>query len=143
MLCASNTLYDSRPFCGGRCHLATTRRFNHQFIAPAGTISGGWHFAGTGDFDANGRSDILFVNDNGRASIWDNGQIGGAHFIAPVGTFSNGWHVADVGDYDGNGRSDILLRNDNSAVSIWDNGQVSGAHIIASAGVVPNDWHIV
>ena len=78
-------------------------------IAPAGTISNGWHFAGTGDFDANGQSDILWVNNDGRASIWDNGEIGGAHIIAPAGTISNGWHFADAGDYDGNGKSDITL----------------------------------
>ena len=34
-----------------------------------------WHVAGTGDFDGNGNSDILWQNDNGTVSIWDNGQI--------------------------------------------------------------------
>ncbi len=35
---------------------------------------------GSGDFDGNNKSDMLLVNiDNGKVSIWDNGQIGGAH----------------------------------------------------------------
>ena len=29
-----------------------------------------WHVAGIGDFDGNGRSDILFVNDNGVFALW-------------------------------------------------------------------------
>jgi hypothetical protein len=48
---------------------------------------------GTGDFDANGHSDILWHNDNGAVSIWDNGQIGGAHIIANPGIVSNDWHI--------------------------------------------------
>ena len=37
---------------------------------PNGTISDGWHFASADDFGGNGKSDILWVNDNGKASIW-------------------------------------------------------------------------
>ncbi|MBR0872447.1 hypothetical protein JQ633_18955 [Bradyrhizobium tropiciagri] len=114
----------------------------HQ-IAPAGTISGGWHFGGTGDFDGNGQSDILWVNDStGQASIWDNGQIGGAHIIAPAGTIAGGWHFAGTGDFDGNSRTDILWVNDGTGqASIWDNGQIGGAHIIAPAGTIAGGWH--
>ena len=69
------------------------------------------------DFDGNLHDDINWVNDNGMASIWDNGQIGGAHIIAGAGTLFNGWQFDGAGDFDGNGRSDILWRNDNGAVS--------------------------
>jgi hypothetical protein len=93
------------------------------------------------DFDGNAHDDINWINDNGMASIWDNGQIGSAHIIADVGTVSNGWHFAGAGDFDGNGRSDILWVNNNGMASIWDNGAIGGAHIIASAGTVANGWH--
>ncbi|MCA6120629.1 hypothetical protein J6500_01730 [Bradyrhizobium sp. WSM 1704] len=114
----------------------------HQ-IAPAGTISNGWHFAGSGDFDGNGKSDIAWVNDaTGQASIWDDGQIGGAHIIAPAGTIANGWHFAGTGDFDGNSRTDILWVNDTTGqASIWDDGQIGGAHIIAPPGTIANGWH--
>ena len=75
------------------------------------TMKAGVHITGTGDFDGNGQSDILWHNSNGAVSVWDNGQIGGAHIIANPGI--GHWHVADVGDYDGNGLSDILWRIDN------------------------------
>ncbi|MCA6124196.1 hypothetical protein J6500_20200 [Bradyrhizobium sp. WSM 1704] len=111
-------------------------------IAPAGTISGGWHVVGSGDFDGNHKSDMLLVNDNGKVSIWDNGQIGGAHIVAPAGTIAGGWHFAGTGDFDGNGKSDILWVNDDGKASIWDNGQIGGAHIIAPAGTIAGGWHI-
>jgi hypothetical protein len=95
-----------------------------------------------GDFDANGHDDILWRNDNGTVSVWNNGHLAGAPLIAGVGTIAgNGWNFASVGDYDHNGRSDILWRNDTGAMSIWDNGQIAGAHIIVSGGI-PSDWHV-
>jgi hypothetical protein len=94
------------------------------------------------DFSSDDFSDILWRNDNGAASIWDNGAIGGAHVIADAGVVPSSWHIAGNADFEGDGRSDILWRNDNGAVSIWADGQIGGAHIIANAGVVPNSWHI-
>jgi methionine-rich copper-binding protein CopC len=94
------------------------------------------------DFDANFHSDILWHNDNGATSIWDNGAIGGAHIIADPGLVPATWHIAGKGDFDGNGQSDILWRNDIGAASIWDGGQIGNAHIISAAGVVPNSWHV-
>jgi len=75
-------------------------------------------------------------------SIWDNGQIGGAHVIANAGAVASSWHIAGTGDYDGNGRDDIVWRNDDGSVSIWNNGAIGGAHVVSGPGVVPNDWHI-
>jgi hypothetical protein len=94
------------------------------------------------DFDANTHSDILWHNDNGTNSVWDNGQIAGAHWISDPGLVPATWHIAGKGDFDGNGQGDILWRNDNGAASIWDGGQIGNAHIISAAGVVPNSWHI-
>ena len=94
------------------------------------------------DFDANGHSDMLWYNDNGTASIWDNGQIDGGHWIANPGTLSNGWHFAGAGDFDGNGHADILWRNDNGSVWTWDNGQLGSGHVVADPGVVASSWHI-
>ena len=94
------------------------------------------------DFDANTHSDILWHNDNGTNSVWDNGQIGGAHWISNPGVVPTTWHIADKGDFDGNGHGDILWRNDDGSVSIWDNGAIGSAHIVSGPGVVPNSWHI-
>ena len=93
------------------------------------------------DLNGDYRSDVVWVNDDGKASIWDSGDMAQAHVIAPSGTISNGWHFAGTGDFDGNDRSDILWVNDDGKASIWDNGQIGGAHIIAPAGTISNGWH--
>jgi hypothetical protein len=112
-------------------------QFNDQTVNVSGSV-----LAKRGDFDGNSHSDILWHNDNGADSIWDNGAIGGAHIIAAAGAVPASWHIVGKGDFDGNSHADILWQNDNGAVSIWDNGAIGGAHIIANPGVVPASWHI-
>ena len=72
--------------------------------------------------------DILWHNDNGAVSIWDNGR-SQAPIIANRAS-SGGWHVAATGDF-APAATAILWHNDNGA-SIWDNGQIAGAYIIAN-----------
>ncbi|MBR0869030.1 tandem-95 repeat protein [Bradyrhizobium tropiciagri] len=94
------------------------------------------------DFNGDLHSDLVWHNDNGAASLWDSGEIRGAHIIASSGVVPAGWNIVGKGDFDGNGRADLLWHNDDGRVSIWDNGQIGGAHYLAGAGVVPNSWHI-
>ncbi len=71
------------------------------------------------DFDADGKSDILWRNDNGTLAMWlMNGfQIKAAQTLPVV---SNDWHVAGIGDDDLNRNfHSILWRNDNGATTLW------------------------
>ena len=117
------------------------------FGAATGTYTLAAHFSSTpqtmgADFDNNLHNDILWRNDNGAASIWNDGNINNAHIISAAGDVPNSWHIVNTGDFAGDNRSDILWQNDNGAVSIWDNGDINGGHIIAGAGVVASSWHI-
>ena len=51
------------------------------------------------DFNADSHSDVLWQNNNSAVSIWDSGQIGGAHTAA--GTVASTWHIVATGDFDG------------------------------------------
>jgi len=71
-----------------------------------------WQVAGTGDFDGDGRSDILWRNSStGQNYIYlMNGRtIVGEGFIRTVA--DQNWQVAAVGDLDGDGKDDIVWRN--------------------------------
>ena len=67
-------------------------------------VSNGWHVVGTGDFNGDGRSDILWQSQTGFISNW-------------LGTATGGWLINDanalthygngelhIGDFDGDGR---------------------------------------
>jgi hypothetical protein len=95
-----------------------------------------WQAIGTGDFNSDGNSDILFQNKStGQVSVWEmngNHLIGGGMVSANPGL---SWHVIGT-----DGGSDILLQSTNGQASIW---QMNGNTIIgAAANFNPgSSWH--
>ncbi len=70
-----------------------------------------YSFVALGDFNGDGRSDILFHNTNtGAYATWD---IAGGHIVGG-GTISTaaGCSFVGTGDFNGDGKADILFRND-------------------------------
>ncbi|MEA2571857.1 MAG: carboxymethylenebutenolidase [Acidobacteriota bacterium] len=89
-----------------------------------------------GDFDGDGRDDLVEQLSNGAVKIQSfgaNGEKSGA--ASAVATADAGWQVIGTGDYDGNGRSDILLYSTTGGVALW---QMNGA-TIAKRGTLALD----
>jgi Ca2+-binding RTX toxin-like protein len=101
----------------------------------------GWRFADTGDFNGDGKADMLFLNDTTHGvHVW---QMDGTHVAvdAQIGTMPDGFHFADKGDFNGDGKTDLLLLNDlTHAVMVW---QMNGTHVDAAVqvGVMAGGYH--
>jgi hypothetical protein len=104
-----------------------------------------WHVAGTGDFNGDGRVDVLWRGNDGTVTEWA-GQPDGS--LAPTALSTlvpNDWHIVGTGDFNGDGRSDILWRSDAGTVREW-LGQADNSFAGNTANVnttVPTDWQIV
>lgn len=113
-----------------------TFRSNEQMA----TAASGWSVIGIGDFDGDGKSDLLWRDAAGHVAIW---EMNGTAFVRgdTVASVDAGWSVAGIGDFDGDGRSDILWHNTDGNVAIWEmNGLVAKAGAtITNAGP---DWVI-
>ncbi|HEX7069307.1 MAG TPA: FG-GAP-like repeat-containing protein [Rhodothermales bacterium] len=71
-----------------------------------------WRVAGTGDFDGDGKSDILWRYDTtGQNYIFLMNGTAVQGTSGYTNTVPTQWAVAGIGDFDGDGRSDILWRN--------------------------------
>ncbi len=109
--------------------------------------SGNWQVEGTGDFDGDGKADILFrYHDAANASD----PLTGITYIASMNgtTVASGaptgwqvdetWQVASIGDFDGNGKADILWQQAASGDTfVWTmrgTDVMSGAFTSAQAG---------
>ena len=106
-----------------------------------------WQVAGTGDFDGDGKADILWNNfSTGENYVY---PMNGTQILTTEGyartITSQDWRIADVGDYNGDGRADVLWRNISTGENyMW---PMDGLTILAGEGyirTVPDpDWAVV
>jgi len=105
-----------------------------------------WNVAGTGDFNGDGKSDILWRNTaTGENAVW---MMNGTSLLPATGftTAVPGadWNVAGTGDYNGDGKSDILWRNAVTGENaVW---LMNGTSLLPGTGfttAVPGvDWNV-
>ena len=105
-----------------------------------------WHVVGTGDFNGDGRTDILWRDDTGHVSDWLGTASGG--FVSNDSNAASwaptNWHIVQIGDFNGDGRDDILWRDDTGHLSDW-LGTSTGGFInndANAAGWAPTNWHV-
>jgi hypothetical protein len=94
-----------------------------------------WQEIGTGDFNSDGFSDILWQNTNGQAAIW---EMNGTNVISQADVGSNpgpNWKAVGTGDFNDDGHSDILWQNANGQAAIW---EMNGTNVISQADVGSN-----
>jgi hypothetical protein len=103
---------------------------------------------GIGDFDGNGRADILRrdVSDvgAGTGTVLSNLNNGTA-FSNTDTVFANlalSWSMAGIGDINGDGRDDMIWRNANNTVSAWLMGANGVAFTSAGLPSVGHEWRL-
>jgi hypothetical protein len=116
-------------------------------VSGGGTVSPNpgpsWKAIGTGDFNDDNHSDILWRNTDGQAAIWDmNGStlIGGGAVNPNPGP---SWKAIGTGDFNHDGHSDILWQNTNGQAAVWD---MNGNTLIGGGAVNPNpgpSWNAI
>jgi hypothetical protein len=109
-----------------------------------GLVPTSWHIAGTGDFNGDGYTDILWQNTNGDTAIWPmTGTATQVRMSSAIdfGVVPTGWSIAETGDFNGDGYTDILWRNTNGDTAIWFMNR-AGVSSISDLGLVPNAWVI-
>lgn len=95
----------------------------------------------TSDYNADGKSDILWRNDTSGADvIWLSAN--GATPQSTTGVTTLSWKVVGKGDFNGDGKADIVWRNgSNGADAIWLSGR--SATPMTVTGVPSQAWQIV
>ena len=99
-----------------------------QFSNVGGAGNPSWHVVATGDFNQDGRSDLLWQHDNGAVTIWllDGPSVTQTGLIG--GSGSPNWRIVATADFNGDGtENDILWQHTNGAVDIWLHGNSTTA----------------
>jgi hypothetical protein len=98
---------------------------------------------GTGDFNADGKADILWQNVNGSVAIWEmNGTTPIAETV--VQAVTPDWHVVGTGDFNADGKADIVWQNAASGqAAVWlMNGSSPTLETLVGQAPGP-DWHLL
>jgi hypothetical protein len=91
-----------------------------------GQMGSEWHPVTTGDFNGDGKSDILWENTSGNTDVWsmDGAQLLSDHLVQDtrgvLGQMGSEWHVAGAGNFDGDKTADLVWVDTNNNVQIWD-----------------------
>ena len=100
-----------------------------------------WSIVGTGDFNGDGKGDILWRDTGGNTAIW---LLNGLQVqqTGSIGTIPVSWSIVGTADFNGDGKADILWRDSSGNIAIWlMNGlQVQSA---VTLGVMPTVWSVV
>ena len=127
------------PVAGQRRHAGDLAdgRLERAVRRPAGSFNPGpsWQIKATGDFNGDGKSDILWQNNDGTPAIWLMNGINRVSNSA-AGPFNPGptWHIKATGDFNGDSKSDILWQNDDGTPAIW---LMNGSTVLANSAVGP------
>jgi hypothetical protein len=98
-------------------------RLSELETAPNGLSDLNWRVAGAGDFNSDGKPDILWRHAvSGRNVAWlmdGTARISGS-FLSPDTVTDTNWQMAGVGDFNSDGKPDILWRHAlTSKLVVW------------------------
>jgi hypothetical protein len=92
------------------------------------------------DFNADGKTDILWQHSSGTVAIWlMNGTT--VSSVGVPGSTGTDWQIKGLADFDGDGKADILWQHSSGMVAIWlmNGTTVSSVGVPGSTGT---DWQI-
>ncbi|OMI12920.1 hypothetical protein BSN85_08755 [Bradyrhizobium brasilense] len=104
-----------------------------------GAVTSNWHLTNTGDFNGDGKNDILWRDEGGELVSWDMNGLNYTGF--DFGHVDTAFQTAGIGDFNGDGKSDILWHNtSNSHYITWDMNDHSYSGF--DFGAVGNSWQV-
>jgi hypothetical protein len=106
-----------------------------------------WRVAGTGDFDGDGHTDILFQHADGTLAVWymKNGKLLRAAFLNPASAGDPDWRVVGTTDQNGDGKPDLLWQHrGDGTLALW---YMNGTNLILGKILTPakpgGTWRLV
>ena len=122
---------------------------NHGTITGGEYVSvipvSGWSVVGVGDFNADGRSDLVFQNQaTNQIAIWlMSGPVYQGGVLMPSVPLT-GWKIAGIGDIDGDGFPDLIFQNQTTGqIALWYmNGTTYAGGTLMTAVPAPG-WQVV
>jgi hypothetical protein len=91
------------------------------FLDPDDPKDEDWKVTGTGDFNSDGKVDLIFQHEDGTLAVWmmDGVELASAAFVNPNHPGDKDWRVVGTGDIDGDGKTDLLFQHEDGSLAYW------------------------
>lgn len=119
------------------------------WVDPPGVADASWKVVAGGDFNADGRADLLWQHQqHGGLVAWlmNGTSLASARWLAPTAASTLEWKVVATGDFNGDGRSDLLWQHDSTGGLVtWlmAGTSLAAAQWLTPSGVVDPAWRVV
>jgi hypothetical protein len=117
-----------------------------QFLNP-GQVDANWRIVGVGDFNGDGKPDLVWQHTNGTLSVWymNGPNMVSAAFLNPAQTGDPNWKVRAVIDLNGDGKPDLIWQHvPTGTLSTWlMNGPTAASMIYLTPASVDPGWKIM
>lgn len=123
-----------------------TQRTSAAFLDPVDPGDEDWRVVGTGDFNNDGKTDILFQHDDGTLAVWymDGIKLSSATLLKPDRPGEREWRVVGTGDLNSDGKTDLIFQHEDGTLGYW---QLDGVKLVQSGLFNPfhprdKRWHV-
>ncbi len=106
-----------------------------------------WRVVGTGDFNNDGKPDLIFQHEDGSLAAWlmNGTKLVLAELLNPSTTGDAKWHVVAVGDLSGDGKPDLIFQHEDGTLAVW---IMNGINVLSNQLLNPSNpgdinWRVV
>jgi len=91
------------------------------FLTPRSVSDVGWKIVGGGDFNNDGKADLLFQHTDGSLAVWymNGTTLAGSAFLNPANTGNTLYKAVATGDFNKDGKVDILFVSTSGTLAVW------------------------
>jgi hypothetical protein len=118
-----------------------------SYLSPSNVGDGNYRIVGTGDFNGDGKEDILFQHTDATLAVWymNGTSQTGADLITPNNPGDRNWRVVAVGDVNKDGKMDLLFQHTDGTLAVWFmNGiSLSSASLLTPSNPGDRNWRVV
>ena len=125
-----------------------TRLMDGRLLTPGHIADANWRMVGSGDFNGDGRTDIVWQNTFGYLCVWlmNGSTLLEGVWLNPNQVADTNWKIRAVSDVNGDGHPDLIWQHvTTGAIAAWmmsGTTQISGT-LLTPPAVADHDWRIV